>query len=304
MALGIRRLHGGIVVGFHPEASGVIGLEQSFLIVIVQIRNGKHHFLNLHILHIGQRGAGFRQYRNIVDIPTNLLPVHIHKAHRNIDRRSVVQQILRQTHTHPACTNDGNAGAVGMHRPLPRHLTARENPKQEQQEPAEPGGIAAAFIGVAVNHPNGQRSQQIGAGNGQQSRKGNVHRQEEPFRKIADHKAAGIRHQQTHVALDAAVAPDLAVDLSHKPCREHGAEGDQNLVKCPHSRKALAGENQQKHIHQKQYHHIIKKEGPLDICMSLQNAHPHRKRRPGKRQNSTHNPIYYIRLSEKNQSPI
>ena len=147
--------------------------------------------------------------------------------------------------------------------------------QQHQQEPAEGCAVVAALVGVAVDHADGQRTQQIGAADGRQPGKGNARRDQHLLQKIVEHERHGIRRQQPHVALDAAVSPHLAVNLSRKPGGKDTDAGHAHMIHHAGIGDRLAGKLQQEQLHCQYDHHIVGKQRPLDVTMSLQHSHPH-----------------------------
>ena len=127
-----------------------------------------------------------------------------------------------------------------------------------------PGRILGAILkGISVDHPNGQRAEQIHAGDAQQARKGETgdmhrHRQQK-FNGKHSKKRNAVCNQQPDVALNAAVAPDLLIDASagsgEKDADKADAAVQQN--RAPAQMLAAPVQNQQQHIQRQQDQHIV-----------------------------------------------
>ena len=149
-------------------------------------------------------------------------------------------------------------------------LVPGENPQQQPQKLAVGGICRAAFEAVAVDHPDGQGSQKVHAGNAQKSGEGHFLDRDEQgqgqFNGQGRREGHRVHQQQPDVALNAAVAPDLLIDASagtgEKDADKADAAVQQN--RAPAQMLTAPVQNQQQHIQRQQDQHIVCDQWPAN----------------------------------------
>ena len=175
-------------------------------------------------------GFVFHQHGDSVDFSSLLFGTPIYKAPGRIGRISVAQQLFRQVDAHPAGADDGHLDLLPGVAASVNHFLSAENPQQQPQNPALQRVLRSAFEGVPVKHPDCQGPQQIHAGQGQQSGKGDLlnpyKQRQNQLNSQVEQERDSVHNQQSDIALNAAVTPDLSVNAAKIANGKDAHKGD------------------------------------------------------------------------------
>ena len=198
-----------------------------------------------------QRGFAFQQHRDAVDGTTSLFLADIHETARDIVCVCVAQQLLCQIHAHTTRTDDGDLDLLYRLRHFMSQFLTCKDLQQKTQEFSLPGVLFSAFEGVAVDHTHCQRSQQIHAGQRQQACKADsLHPKrvcQTPLHHQLSHERCSVSHQQSDIALDPAVAPDLLIDFAQIPCCKYTHRRNDAVQHNALQTQCLCGDIEQHH---------------------------------------------------------
>ena len=263
------RIDSGEVIDLQLVAGFLVIVIQLLLPIHVNGVDGEDDFLYAVLVQLLHGSLALRIHGETANLTTDLLLVYINKALRHVGGLTVVQELVREGHTHAAGADNCHFNFLDL------LLILRLYPRKEMQNPCEEsalqGFLIAALIGVAVKHTNHQRPQQIQAAETKHPCKGNFLRQKHQLRQAVHPEADGVCTHQTNVALNAAVSPDLSVDISQKSYQKDTDKGQNRLIHHTSGRQAFISPIQ--HQHQEygypQNRCIIENQCPADTSLSF-----------------------------------
>ena len=154
---------------------------------------------------------------------------------------------------------------------------AGEKPKNEQQQPAHAGFLVAALVGIAVDHTDCQRAQQVQRADGQCAHEDNlIGLAQHPPGHAEKAESNEVRHQQSDIALNAAIAPDLPVNATDNAAPEHTDQRQRRLNQNRNGRKRIIAriDDQQTDGHNDKHGQIIDHQLPFVDSQLIQPARP------------------------------
>ena len=263
-ALAARRLHGRIIIHLDFAAGLAVALIEGLLLRRVRGGNGENNLLDFQRAQTHKHVFVILEHGNAMNLPAHLFAADVHKAPRQIRCGRVVEQFLRQAHADPPRADDGHLDPLGIIVPVP--VMAGENPENEQQQPAHAGFLVAALVGIAVDHADCQRAQQVQRADGQCAHEDNlVGLAQHPPGHAEKAEGNEVRHQQPDVALYAAIAPDLPVNTADNAAPEHTDQRQRRLNQNRNGRKRIIAriDDQQKDGHNDKHGQVIDHQLPF-----------------------------------------